>query len=304
MQTCNTIRRRVSLSHWMILSALAAALALNGAGCPSSDSQVGGASATRPGGLSPSDLDNDSDLDFFLTHLSGETNTIYRSLGGELGYEDATATSGVGPPSLPWTGFGTAVFDAELDGDLDIVVANGRVSRADPPAGVKIKPPWDEYAEPNLFQVNDGKEHFTLACDRAKEFCEPLEISRGLATGDIDADGDIDFVITNIQGPARVYRNDAPRKGHWLIVRATDPRLKREAIGSLVTVHCGGKKWVSMVQAGTSYLSHSDTRLHFGLGECHDADRIEVRWPDGITETFDGTPVDRVVEIVRGSGRK
>ena len=255
-------------------------------------------------GVVAADLDNDADLDFFITHLSGETNTIYRNLGGETGFEDATAATGVGAPSLPWTGFGTAAFDAELDGDLDLVVVNGRVSRADPPAGVKIKPPWDEYAEPNLFQVSDGAGRFTLACEMAREFCEPLEITRGLAVGDIDSDGDIDLVISNIQGPARMYRNDAPQKGHWLIVRAVDPRLKREAIGAQVTVTCAGRKWVGTVQAGSSYLSHSDTRLHFGLGDCAAVDQIEVRWPDGLAERFDGTPADRVMEINRGTGTK
>jgi hypothetical protein len=253
-------------------------------------------------GVLAADFDNDADLDFFLTHLSSETNTIYRNLGGDIGFEDATSTSGLGPPSLPYTGFGTAAFDAELDGDFDIVVGNGRVSRDAPRPGVRIPPPWDEYAEPNLFFTGDGRGKFSFACDVAKQFCDPLEITRGLATGDIDRDGDIDFVISNAQGRARVYRNDAPRKGHWLIVRAIDPRLKREAIGAQVTVTCSGSQWVSVVQAGSSYLSHGDTRLHFGLGACDSFDQIEVRWPDGLVELFRGGGVDRAMDIERGTG--
>jgi hypothetical protein len=253
-------------------------------------------------GVVAADFDNDADLDLFLTHLVKESNTLYRNLGGGLGFEDATGVTGHGVSSMPYTGFGTAAFDVEFDGDLDLAVVNGRVMHGVPLSVQGVDPPWALYAEPNLFYVNDGTGRFELASVVAGSFHERTEVTRGLAVGDVDSDGDLDLLIGNVQGPARLYRNDAPRKGHWLTIRAIDPRLHRDAIGAVVTVHCGDRRFLRTVSMGFSYLSSSDPRLCFGLGPATRIDRIHIHWPDGLQEEFHTEGVDRALELRRGTG--
>ena len=253
-------------------------------------------------GVLAADLDNDTAPDLFVTHLRIETNTHYRNLGGGAGFADVTGETGLGASSMVFTGFGTAALDIDLDGDLDLVVASGRVNRLDPLPGASVEPPWDLLAEPNLFYLNGGRGRFELLDGPVASFCSPIEITRGLAVGDVDSDGDLDLLITNIHGPARLYRNDAPRRGHWLVVSAIDPRLRRDAIGARITVVSGGRRLVRTIASTSSYLSSCDPRAHFGLGSVDRVDRIEVRWPDGRQEQFRGTEVDRRVRLLRGAG--
>lgn len=252
-------------------------------------------------GVVAADFDNDLDLDLFMTHLIRESNTLYQNLGSD-GFIDATGESGVGPSSLMLTGFGTVALDVELDGDLDLFVANGRVRFDDPVLKADIPPPWDIYAEPNLFYLNDGAGRFAPSEELAESFCRPVEITRGLTAGDIDRDGDLDILITNIQSPARLYRNDAPRQGHWLAVRAVDPSLRRDALGARILVFTPDRTYMRTITTALGYLSAGEPVAHFGLGQVQQIERIEVRWPDGVTERFPGTEVDREIELVHGQG--
>ena len=253
-------------------------------------------------GVVAADLDGDGYLDLFMTHLAEETNTLYRNQGGSIGWSDASGPSGLGSSSMKYTGFGVAAFDAELDGDLDLAVVNGRANNGSVLPGVGVRPPWDVYAEPNLFYLNDGTGKFTLAGEQAKSFCGSIEVTRGLAVGDIDSDGDLDLLISNVQGKARLYRNNAPRKGHWLGIQCRDHRLNREAIGARVIVSAGGKRMLRTITRGFSYLSSSDSMAHFGLGPASKVDSIEVLWPDGLRERFPGVSGDQAIELARGSG--
>ena len=253
-------------------------------------------------GVIAADLDSDLDLDLFVTNLKGETNTLYRNLG-RGSFEDATGGAGLAQSSLPYTGFGTVAFDVELDSDLDLLVANGRVFRGAPYPRPDVPEPWSFFAEPNLFYLNDGQGRFTAEPRLAEPFTAPIEISRGLATGDLDEDGDVDLVVTHVQGPAHLLRNDAPRAGHWLSVLAIDPALRREAIGARLTLEAGGRRFLRTVSRGFSYLSSNDPRAHFGLGAAESVSRLEVRWPDGLTERFEVPGVDRALTLKRGEGR-
>ncbi len=253
-------------------------------------------------GVVAADLDNDTLADLFVTHLSFETNTHYRNLGPGVGFVDVTGETGLAADSMPYTGFGVAAFDLDLDGDDDLVVVNGRVNRLQPLPGAWVEPPWDVLAEPNLVYLNDGTGSFSPAGPGASAFCDPIEVTRGLAVGDVDSDGDIDLLIGNVQGPARLYRNDTPRLGHWLSVRVVDPRLNRDALGARITLWCGERRLVKTARRSCSYLSSVDPRVHFGLGPAARVDRIDVRWPDGLHETFPGSEVDRMVELARGTG--
>ena len=252
-------------------------------------------------GVLTADIDRNGALDLFVTNLRLEPNSLFLA-GQKASFRDATGASGLGPSSMPLTGFGTAAVDFDQDEDLDIVVANGAVFHRPRMDGVTLPPPWDEYAEPNLFYVNEGGTRFREASDVAAALCARSELSRGLAAGDIDADGDVDLLIGHVAGPARLYRNDVPGRGHWLTVRCVHPGWKRDALGARVEVFYAGTSQVGTIGSAFSYLSSSPARAHFGLGSSTAVERIEVRWPDGLLERFPGGAVDRVVELRHGSG--
>ncbi|MCH2107323.1 MAG: VCBS repeat-containing protein, partial [Planctomycetes bacterium] len=164
-------------------------------------------------GVLAEDLDGDGTMDLFMTHLRNESNTLYKNLGGGH-FTDATARVGIARPSLPATGFGTTALDIELDGDLDIVVVNGRVTRTDAAPGAALPAPWDVYCEANMILMGEGASY--TPAQATGDFDADVSVSRGLARGDIDADGDLDLVVTGVAGPVKLYRNDTPRAGAWL----------------------------------------------------------------------------------------
>ncbi len=169
--------------------------------------------------------------------------------------------------------------------------------------GVAGQEHWQRYAEGNLLYLNDGTGRFEDVSKRAGAICHRAEVSRGLAFGDIDGDGDLDVLMTNDGGPARLFRNDMPRKGRWLIVRAVDPALNRDALGSVVTVSAGGRKLRRTLLTTYSYASSSQAIAHFGLGDVARVDEVTVRWPDGAVERFVDVPIDSLVTLECGAGR-
>jgi hypothetical protein len=253
-------------------------------------------------GIALGDVDNDADIDFFLGHLRGETNTLYLH-SVDYGFQDNTIRAGLAGAGIPYTGFGTGFFDYDHDGDLDLAVVNGRVTRGpllteNDPVGY-----WDYYSEPNFLFENDGQGQFHRADDHGVTFCDAVENSRGLAFGDVDNDGDIDLLVTNEGGRARLYRNDVVQKGNWLIVRAIEPDLQRDAYGAQISVAAGGKKLSRIVVPGYSFLCSNDPRVHFGIGASRSVDEIFVRWPDGKMERFPGAEANQVVVVRKGQSR-
>jgi len=253
-------------------------------------------------GIALGDVDGDGRLDLFVTHLQEETNTLYRGAAYDS-FADATDRSGLGMSSYTYTGFGTAMLDIDHDGDLDLVVVNGAVKRRSRPvSGAAVGEYWQRYAEPNLLYLNDGSGTFTDESSRAGPFCTRPEVSRGLAFGDIDGDGDLDLLVTQDGGRARLFRNDMPKSGRWVIVRAVTGPGGRDALGAVVTVTAAGRTFRRTIVAASSYASSSQPIAHFGLGLADRVDGITVRWPDGMEERFAGVPVDAVVELHRGTG--
>ena len=252
-------------------------------------------------GVALGDVEGDGDRDLFMTHLENQTNTLYLN-DGNFGFEEVTSARGLGAPSVKFTGFGTAFFDFDHDGDLDIVVVNGRVAWAEPLPGGGGEEYWSPYAEPNFLVENDGRGKFTDASEPTGAFGRLVEVSRGLALGDIDGDGDLDLLMTHTAGPARLFRNDADKAGSWLFVRTVEG--KRDAQGAVVTLRAGGKRYTRTADPAYSYLSSNDPRAHFAVVGAERFEEILVRWPDGSKESFPGGALNRVLVVEKGTGKE
>ncbi len=251
-------------------------------------------------GVDAGDVDGDGWLELFMSHLVGETNTLYYGSGAGV-FSDRTDAAGMGRVDRPNTGFGTGFIDFDHDGDLDLAVVNGGVGRGPVWPGAELGEFWNALAEPNLLFENVDGARFADAGDRAGSFASRVEVSRGLAYGDLDGDGDLDLVVGNLGG-LRIHRNDAPPEGsHWLIVRPVIG--ERDAIGAEVTVLAGERRILRLARAGYSYASAGDPRAHFGLGAVETLDGLEVGWPDGSRERFDAPAVDREWTVRKGTGR-
>ncbi|HSF19884.1 MAG TPA: CRTAC1 family protein [Vicinamibacteria bacterium] len=252
-------------------------------------------------GITAGDIEGDGDLDLFMTHIINQTNTLYvREIG--LGYEDRTTAMGLAALSLSRTGFGVGFFDFDHDSDLDIAVVNGRIKRHPILAGASHSEYWNPYAEPNQLIENDGSGRFSDRSADAGDFGKPIEVSRGLAFGDVDSDGDLDLLVVNISAPARLYRNEVRKTGDWLAVRAIESG--RDSHGVRVTVNAGGRRIVRLANPGYSYLSSSDPRAHFGVPKGAKIESVEIVWPDGSRETFDRVEANRSVTLSKGSGAR
>lgn len=256
-------------------------------------------------GIALGDVDGDLDFDLFVTHVVDETNTLYRSDGGAFGpsFADRTGPSGLGPPSMKFTGFGVGFLDLDFDGSLDLVVANGRVQREPPLPGALGNDFFRPFAEPNQVFRNTGTGGGDARFEPAPagDFGETLHISRGLALGDFDEDGDRDLLVANADGPARLYRNDHRRAGTPLRVRPLDaegrpsfPVRVRAALGD-------GRLLLRRADRGGSYLATNDPRAFFGLPPGASVTEFLVRWPDGAEEAFPGSPGPEVT-LRRGAG--
>ena len=230
-------------------------------------------------GVAVADVDADGDSDAFLTHDVTESNTLYVNEGlAEPGFLDQSVGSGVAAGSLPFTGFGTGAFDFDNDGDLDLFVANGPIADFRPGA---LAPK----SLHNVLLVNTGDGRFQRASRIADE-----DTSRGAAFGDLDNDGDIDVVVANNHGPARLYRNDGPT-GSWLGIAVRGLHGQRNAIGAQVWRRTS--RQLRHIHTDGSYASANDPRIVFGLGEDDQPQYVRVRWPDGSEHTFGPLPINR-----------
>jgi hypothetical protein len=252
-------------------------------------------------GVTLGDADGDGDLDLFMTHLKNQTHTLYTS-EGEFGFDDRSSAVGLGAVSLPLTGFGVGFLDYDHDGNLDIAIGNGRAYKDTLVEGAELGPHWSPFAEPNTLMRNEGNGRFRDVSSSAGSFGSLVEIGRGLAFGDVDNDGDVDMLMINNAGPARLFRNEAPKEGNWLMIRAWDPTRKRDAYGAVITLAAGGKEYVRVANPGYSYLSSNDPRAHFGVVGAEAAESIRVRWPDGTEEVFPGIELNQNIVLEKGKG--
>lgn len=227
-------------------------------------------------GVAAEDLDADGDVDFLVTNIHDQTHLALRNDGGV--FSDVSHAWGFGGWGVPYTGFGVALGDFDHDGRWDGVIGNGAVNRLTEPTRA-----GHVYAEPNqLIRQGEGGV-FTDASAEVRAAFAPDEMTRGLLAGDLDDDGDLDVVMLNNRGPARVFRNDGA-KGHWLVLDVVDD-AGAPAIGARVEVLAGERTWSRHVRPNVGYLSSQDPRVHVGLGTHARADTLRVTWPDGrVTE--------------------
>jgi hypothetical protein len=254
-------------------------------------------------GVAIGDVDGDGLFDLFVTHLGDEFHTLWRQ--NPRGYfQDRTVGAGLAATDWRGTGFGTAFADFNCDSFLDLVLVNGRVARRrDDRRGPSPGQFWSMYHDRNqlLTGSSGGKLQDQSAANAA--VCGTPAVYRGLALGDLDSDGALDMVVTETAGPAHIYRNIAPRSGHWLGLRCVDEKLKRDVIGAEIYIHAGKRVFWGMVNPNYSYLSSCDPRVHFGLGVIDKIDQVMVRWPDGLEESFSDVGIDRYSVLKRGTGR-
>ena len=244
------------------------------------------------------DYDGDGDLDLFVTNHELEAHTLFRNLGKGL-FEDATFTSGVGPPTLPFVGFGAEFLDVDNDADLDLSIVNGHVMNS--PSHFR---PGAKEAQRNLVLRNEGKGRFRDVSRQSGPGFAVENISRTLASGDIDNDGDLDLLVTNNASAADLLRNGGMSGNNSLLVRLVGTRGNRNAIGARIRLTAGGGTQVREVRAGSSYLGQHDLRAHFGLGRATAIDRLEIRWPNGQTETVPNVARESDRDDHRGQGRE
>jgi hypothetical protein len=252
-------------------------------------------------GIAVGDVSGSGLLDVYVTHMVNETHTLWRQ-GPRGTFRDRTAKAGLIGSPRHGTGFGTLLADFDLDGALDLAVVNGRVNRGGKAKGTGVGF-WETFLERNQLFANDGTGKFREVSAANPAFCGYWNVGRGLACADFDNDGAPDLLVTAIGAPARLFRNVAPKRGHWLKVRALDPVRKRDAYGAEVRVRAGGRTWLRLVNPAESYLSSSSPLALFGLGQADCVDAIEVTWPDGRREVFPGGPADRRVVLRQGEGR-
>ncbi len=270
-----------------------------GTGAFTNEALLAGVAVNRHGqpqgsmGVDAVDADGDGDEDLFVTNLDNEGNTFYRNVGPML-FEDRTVDLGLF--RLGFTGFGTRFVDYDNDGWPDVAVVNGAVRQSHEQARRGDTYPLRQR---NQLYRNDRGRRFTDVTDQAGPAFAPLHVARGLASGDLDNDGDADLVVFNNSGPLRLLRNDVGARQHWLGVRVLD--RGRDALHARV-VHLArtGRRSGRRVQVDGSYCAASDPRVLFGLGADSSPATVRVEWPGGRVQEFTDLAIDRYWTLEAG----
>ena len=245
-------------------------------------------------GAAWADTKNGKGFTLAIGNFSNELKSLYWTDTGEV-FLDESPKSGVGPTSFLDLTFGVLFFDADLDGRMDLLLANGHVE----PTVQEVQKDVSYRQAPELYR-NAGDGRFTKLGERSGDLAKPL-VARGAAYADLDGDGDLDVVLVENGGPARVYLNptNAPQRSVRLRLVGSG-RSNRDAVGARVTATIGGRTLTQQVSGGQSYLSASEKTLTFGLGDAPKVDVLEIRWPDGTTQTLRDVPGGTRRTVVEG----
>jgi hypothetical protein len=247
-------------------------------------------------GIDWGDYDHSGRLSFFATHFEEQPNSLYHNTGPQ-GFDDVSWTSGVGQPSYPYVGWGTAFFDMDNDTWLDILVANGHVYPQ-----IDTLDTGPRFREPLLLHRNNRDGTFDEVSKQAGLQELPMKSRRGAAFGDVFNTGNVDVLLLNVGEPPSLLKKVTGNGFHRVLFKLVGTKSNRAAIGSRVTIRAAGVKQFSEVHGGASYLSQNDLRLHFGLGTATKMESVEIRWPNGKVETLENVVADAIYTIVEGAG--
>jgi hypothetical protein len=246
-------------------------------------------------GVDIADFTNSGRSGVAITNFDNEMTGLYEFSGKT--YEDIAAQAGVGMASKNSLGFGCVFLDANLDGWLDLAVANGHIDET-----VRNIRGNVGYAQPPLLFLNDGRSRFHDVAGELGGGFDQAKVGRGLAYGDFDRDGDLDLLLTTNNGAAHLYRNDQLAGNHSIRFRLVGTKSNRDAIGATVHLFSGGLSQTRMVKSGSSYLSQSELPVTFGLEKRDRAERVVIIWPSGRIEEFTNLAAGRCYECTEGKG--
>jgi enediyne biosynthesis protein E4 len=232
----------------------------------------------------------------YVTNFSDENDLLYRN-DGDWNFTDVSYASGVALPSLPYVKWGTAFVDLDNDGWVDLMTVSGHVYPQ-----VDTLPSGARYREPKFVQLNQKDGTFCDASDQSGPALKENRVSRGLAVGDLFNDGNIDVVISDIDGGPMILKNLGVPGRHWVSFELAGTKSNRLALNARVKVVAGGGTQTDEVHSGGSYLSQNDLRLHFGLGSATKIDRVEIRWPSGKVDTLNDLAADKFYSLLEGEG--
>jgi hypothetical protein len=249
-------------------------------------------------GVDIGDFDRDGKLDFAITDYADQPKGLYLNQG-ERGFTDLTYSAKIAQSSLPYVSWGTGFADFDNDGLPDLVIASGHVY-----PDVDTIPNGVKYREPLLLYRNKGDRTFDEIAGPAGLNDGALQSRRGVAFGDINNNGNIDMVIFNVGAPPSLFINDTKNSNHRVLFKLIGTKSNRGAVGARITVTSASRTQIEEVKAGSSYISTSDPRLHFGLAADTVMSRVEIRWPNGGVETLQNVSGDAIYTIVEGHGIK
>jgi hypothetical protein len=246
-------------------------------------------------GVAVGDYDGDGYPDLFLPHFSEDTPILYHNMKGEF-FDDVTYAAGLAV-NTRYVCWGVGFTDLDNDGWLDIFHVNGTVY----PEVEKVYSDY-KFRQPRVVYRNLGNSSFEEVSDLCGAALLEPHSSRGCAFGDFNNDGNVDVLVWNMSEPPSLLKNDNRSGNHWLSVKVTGTKSNRSGIGTHLTVTAGGRRQIREVLSGSSYISQSDLRQHFGLGQSRRADQIGVRWPSGQVDQVGGTDADQFVTLLEGHG--
>jgi hypothetical protein len=246
-------------------------------------------------GSTVGDYDGDGRLDIFKTNFSDDTSTLYRN-NGDGTFDDKTFPAGFGL-NTQYLGWGVMFVDFDNDGWPDLLLVNGHVYPE-----VDSQHLGSNFREPKILYHNNGNGTFTDISASAGPAITAVSSSRGLAVGDLWNDGRMSAVISNMNAPPSLLVNDLRNSNHWIAFRTIGTKSNRDGIGARITVRAGARTFVDEVRSGSSFISNSDMRIHFGLGSANKIDGVQIRWPSGLVERFEDLRVDSIHTLKEGSG--
>jgi len=241
-------------------------------------------------GVDFADYDNDGWPDIVVTDLANQRYSLYQN-NGDGSFTYASQSTGIGQMTMAHSGWGVRFLDFDNDGWKDLLIAQGHDLDT-----IELNYPNLHYREPILLARNTGHGFIDVSAQSGSVFRQ-LWASRGMAIGDLDNDGRLDAVVTTNDGPVHILHNEMPTHNHWILLRLVGHKSNRDAIGAEVTLVTSSGPQYATVSTANSYLSASDKRVHFGLGQERVARRIEIRWPSGILQTVKNVSADEILQV-------